>query len=124
MTAAAEAKAAKSCKALAMSGGGSKGSFEAGALWGLIKNDNDTGKYAYDVVTGVSAGAINTGAISLFAPGDEVNMVTFLSDTWASINNADVYKQWSPLGILTGLFSESGIFDDSPLVAFLKSIFE
>ena len=46
-----------------MSGGGSKGSYEAGALWGLYFTDvNATSdKYAYDVMTGVSAGALNTG---------------------------------------------------------------
>ena len=31
----------KSCKALAMSGGGAHGALEAGVLWGLIKNDED-----------------------------------------------------------------------------------
>jgi predicted acylesterase/phospholipase RssA len=65
----------KSCKALAMSGGGSKGSYEAGVLYGLVTNDPDKTNYAYDVVTGVSAGSINTVAVSLFAPGDETNMV-------------------------------------------------
>ena len=64
----------KSCKALALSGGGSKGSYEAGVLYGLVNNDPDKTKYAYDVVTGVSAGSINTVAVSLFAPGDETNM--------------------------------------------------
>ena len=112
------------CKALALSGGGSKGSYEAGVLYGLVMNDADKTKYAYDVVTGVSAGAINTGAISIFKPGDEVNMVQFLSDTWAGINDKNVYEQWSPFGIITGLFSESGIFNDQPLVDFLKSVFE
>lgn len=66
-----------------MSGGGSKGAFEAGVLYGLVMNDQNKTKYEYDVVTGVSAGSINTGAVSLFKPGDEVNMVQFLSDTWA-----------------------------------------
>lgn len=92
MTSATETKAAKSCKALALSGGGSKGAFEAGALYGLVMNDEDKTNYAYDVVTGVSAGAINTGAIAVFKPGDEVNLVQFLSDTWAGINDANVYK--------------------------------
>ena len=92
ITLAASAKAAKSCKALAMSGGGAKGAFEAGALYGLIMNDEDKSKYAYDVVTGVSAGAINTAAVSLFKPGDEVNMVQFMSDTWSGINDASVFK--------------------------------
>jgi len=51
-------------------------------------------------------------------------MVQFLSDTWAGINDKNVYEQWSPFGIITGLFSESGIFNDQPLVDFLKSVFE
>jgi len=58
-----------------MSGGGSKGSYEAGVLYGMIMNDPDKSKYAYDVVTGVSAGSINAFGMSLFQPGDEVNMV-------------------------------------------------
>lgn len=52
-----------------MSGGGAKGSYEAGALWGLIKNSEDKTKFEYDVVTGVSAGAINTACVSLFEKG-------------------------------------------------------
>ena len=65
----------KSCKAIAMSGGGSKGSYEAGVLYGLVNNDPDKSKFAYDVVTGVSAGSINSVGVSMFAPGDETNMV-------------------------------------------------
>jgi len=52
-----------------MSGGGSKGAYEAGVLYGLITTDTDKAKYEYDVVTGVSAGAINTGAVSVFGKG-------------------------------------------------------
>jgi len=69
-----KSNSSKSCRALAMSGGGSKGSYEAGVLYGLVNNDPDKSKYAYDVVTGVSAGSINSIAVSLFAPGDETNM--------------------------------------------------
>ncbi len=73
---------AKTCRALAMSGGGSKGSYEAGALWGMYFNAANGSDYAYDVSTGVSAGALNTGALALYAPGDEANMLEFLSMTW------------------------------------------
>jgi len=64
-----------------MSGGGAKGAYEAGALWGLYFNDDKApkDKYAYDVVTGVSAGAINTAASSVFAPDDVETFVSFLS---------------------------------------------
>ena len=37
--------AGKSCRALAMSGGGSKGAYEVGVLWGLLKNDPNPEKY-------------------------------------------------------------------------------
>ena len=86
----------KSCRALAMSGGGSKGSYEAGVLYGLVTNDPDKANYAYDVVTGVSAGSINSVGVSLFAPGDETNMVQFLSDTWANLKEKDVFTNWEP----------------------------
>jgi predicted acylesterase/phospholipase RssA len=38
--------------------------------------------FTWNVVTGVSAGAINTGAVVVFAPGDEVAMTEFLSLSW------------------------------------------
>ena len=71
LAAAVAAKEAKSCRALAMSGGGAYGAYEAGALWGLIQNSEDKSGFKYDVVTGVSAGSINALAVSLFSPGDE-----------------------------------------------------
>jgi len=40
--------AEKECRALVMSGGGSKGAWEVGVLWGLYyasKEHNDTAKY-------------------------------------------------------------------------------
>ena len=67
-----------------MSGGGSEGAYEAGGLWGLYYNtpEDMRDKFAYDVVTGVSAGSINTACVSLFAPGDEDNMLQYMSKTW------------------------------------------
>jgi predicted acylesterase/phospholipase RssA len=52
-----------------MSGGGAHGSFEAGALWGMYYSAKDKQSLAYDVVTGVSAGAINSLAVSFYPPG-------------------------------------------------------
>ena len=55
------------CRALAMSGGGSKGSFEAGVLYGMYHGLENVGEsFDYDVVTGVSAGAINTIGLSVY----------------------------------------------------------
>ena len=81
----------KKCRALALSGGGAFGSYEIGVMWGMYHNAEDKGEYAYDVMTGVSAGALNTLGISMFSPGDEENMLNFMSDYWAKIGGRDVY---------------------------------
>lgn len=61
------------CNALVLSGGANNGAWEAGVLWGLV-NYGDPADYPWQKVTGVSAGAINTGAIVMFPPGEEVAM--------------------------------------------------
>lgn len=104
-----------------MSGGAALGAYEAGALWGLIKNTqaDDLEKFGYDVVTGVSAGSINAMAVSLFEKGREMELVEWVSNAWSTLTTPKVYKDWSPLGIVTGLLSKSGVFDDSPLYTLL-----
>ena len=62
-------------------GGANNGAWEAGVLWGLVHYGNPS-DFTWNVVTGVSAGAINTGAVVVFAPGDEVAMTEFLSLSW------------------------------------------
>ena len=75
----------KSCKAIALSGGGSKGAWETGVVWGLyyagIEN-NDTSVVEYDVVSGISVGSINGGGMSFYEKGQEEEMVKFMSDVW------------------------------------------
>jgi predicted acylesterase/phospholipase RssA len=79
----------KSCEALAMSGGGSKGAYEIGGLWGLVKSSNSS--LQWDVVTGVSAGSLNTAIVTGFARGDETNMVEYASDLFANTQNSNAY---------------------------------
>lgn len=77
---------ARVCRALAMSGGGSNGAWEAGMLWGFSHYGNPEDFY-YDVVTGVSAGAINSAGMAGFAPEEIVQASEFLSETFTQINN-------------------------------------
>lgn len=57
--------------------------------------------------------------MSVFEPGDEENMVRVLSDTWARFTTDNLYTNWNPYGILTGLGFESGVLDTSPLTNFV-----
>ena len=59
------------CRGLALSPGGSHGAYEAGAFDSFVKT-LPAEEYAYDIVTGVSIGAINAGLISLFPKSDEL----------------------------------------------------
>ena len=58
----------KFCRTLSMSGGGTKGSFEAGALWQMARLLNGS-DMEYDVLSGISVGAINSAAFGLFPKG-------------------------------------------------------
>lgn len=48
----------------------------------LYANISEKAKFEYDVVTGVSAGSINLGAVALFQKGQEEEMVHVLSEHW------------------------------------------
>jgi NTE family protein len=56
------------CRALALRGGGSKGAYEVGVLKGMMKTMNPA-DYMYDVVVGVSVGAVNAALIGIYPPG-------------------------------------------------------
>ncbi len=74
------------CRALALSGGGNIGSYEAGVIYGL-NHFKDTTDFAWDVVSGVSAGAINSFAISLWPKEQGVQMSEWLVKLWGSLTN-------------------------------------
>lgn len=76
----------------------------------------------YDVVSGVSAGAINALAISTFPKGSEPDMVKYMLNMWSKLHSEFVYKSWDYFGIFRGLFYEKGIYDSSPLAKMLEEI--
>ena len=72
----------KKCRALVLSGGSNRGAWEAGVIWGLSHYSADPSEFAWDTVSGISAGAINTGGIATWATGTEVDMTEWLSGVW------------------------------------------
>lgn len=107
----------KKCRALAMSGGGDKGSYEAAVFIELV-NLMEEEAY-YDVMTGVSAGSMNACGLGVFAPEEADDASVFVFSLWNSLSSGDVYKFW-PGGLLEGIFKKSGILDSQPLVDFVN----
>lgn len=106
-----------------MSGGGTKGAFEAGVLYGMYHTETDKTKFQYDVITGVSAGALNLGALSLFEKGQEEMVVDLLSEVWQTITSDNLYSEWRPAGIISGVLHHTGVFNTAPLYDFLTNFF-
>jgi predicted patatin/cPLA2 family phospholipase len=110
----------KKCRVLALQGGGDKGSYQAGAMQGLFSKLSPE-EVAYDVVTGISVGALNAASLALFQPGDEQSALKFILGTWRGIKSwHDVYKRW-PLSVLSGFIDKSSFYNTSPLKKLLSS---
>ena len=108
-------------RALALSGGGALGAYEGAVFMGLV-NNLPLEDVTYDVVVGVSAGALNTLGLSGFEPEDAENAAEFLFALWNSIPQYKAFQMW-PGGILEGLFFKSGIFDISPGIEWVTDQF-
>jgi NTE family protein len=103
-------------KALVLSGGGSKGSWQVGALIHLL-GDLET---RYDIICGVSVGAINCGFLAQFKHGEEKKSIGKLQDLWLHLTNEKIYKRWWPFGRLHALLRPS-FFDSQPLIDLLTT---
>lgn len=100
-------------RGLVLSGGGAKGAYQAGAIYGLTGMGR-----TYDVITGISVGAINGAFLAQYRRGQEFEGAKVLREMWGKIKNKDVYRKgllW-PLNVL---FKES-VYDTSPLRKLLE----
>ena len=118
--AAVQGHSADHCTALVLSGGGSNGAWEVGAFWGFLNYGNPD-DYKYDVVSGISAGSINTLALSVWEIGKEKEAAQWVSDLWKNLKTSDVWKNWT-LSIAEGLTIKGGMLDNSPLLAYMENL--
>ena len=111
------------CHALVLSGGGTNGAWEAGVIWGLTHYGQPS-DFFWDVVTGVSAGSVNTIGQVGFEPSDTVAATEYLSNTWASMLNKQVYREWGDhhgiLGLVPSCLENVSCFDDKYMLEFLQ----
>ena len=102
-------------RALVLSGGGSKGSYQAGALQYILGKK----RVIYDALCGVSVGAINVAFLSMWKPGQEVESAQKLADLWLQMDSSKIYKRWWPFGRWHAIWKKS-FYDSSPLHSLLK----
>ncbi len=95
--------------ALVLSGGGSKGAWQAGALQRLAEAG-----LRPDLCCGVSVGALGAAFLAMYAPGDEVAATRDLVALWKSLDTRRVRRHHFPFGFLHGLWRPS-LYDSGPL---------
>jgi len=88
---------------LALSGGGEDGSFAAGIITGWTLHGS---RPEFDVITGVSAGALASPFVFLGPMYDET-----LFEIYSNLGNEDIYRTQ----IFSGLFGGTAILDTRPL---------
>lgn len=102
-------------RVLVLSGGGSKGSFQAGVVKSLV----DKG-HRWDAIAGVSVGSINGSFLAQFPKERQVEAADTLVKFWRDMKgNGDVYKRWFPFGRLHSLWT-GGLYNTAPLLDKLK----
>jgi len=100
-----------------LEGGGDKGSYQAGAIRGLYEAlGKDEARY--DVLSGVSAGAVNAVAYSYHNVGQEDKATKFLVDFWAGLRADKCYRNWK-YSFVEGLFWRKGIVNDTVFLDYL-----
>lgn len=98
-------------RALVLSGGGCRGAFQVGVL----KRWMGEQKIDYDIMCGVSVGALNIAGLSQFPKGSPEKSIEFVENLWENkINTESIYTRWKPFGRLHAL-KNSSIYDSSPL---------
>lgn len=94
--------------ALVLSGGGSKGAFQLGALEVLAEAG-----ITYDCVAGVSVGALNGTMVAC-------DRLERLGTLWRTIERRDVYRGTWPWVLFKVLAGRKGLYDNTPLLELIR----
>lgn len=94
-------------------------------VWGLLHYSDDPDLYRWDVFTGVSAGSINAGMMSVWPKGKEVEMSENVSWMCTQTTPADTMAPWPGMlpGPVEGLLYHKGLYDESPMTDYLNDYF-
>jgi NTE family protein len=96
-------------RALVLSGGGSRGAYQAGVILRLAELG-----HTWCEMAGVSVGALNAGLMAQYGPHEQIAGANHLIKMWTTISgNKSVYREWW-CGKLGGLIY-GGVYNTAPL---------
>jgi len=103
--------------ALVLSGGGSRGAYQAGVLRALSESKFIDGTNAFNFIHGISVGSINACALAQFDKSDIGLAIKYLSEKWVYgiKSNRDIWKYKFPQ------INSPSIADASNLHAFIET---
>lgn len=103
-------------RALVLSGGADKGAYQVGALKKWMFEDGTD----YDIITGISVGAINSAYLCQTPIGQPKEAWSALNALWNQVSDAKVKKSWLPLFVIEALWKQS-VYNSAPLQQWIKS---
>ena len=75
---------------------------------------------AYDIVTGISVGAINGAGFANFKQGDEVAAADFILALWRGLSRDEILRDWNWGGVVRGILFETSLWDSTPLENYIR----
>jgi NTE family protein len=102
-------------KGLVLSGGGAKGAFQLGVLQKWMLEDNRD----YDILCGVSVGALNVSVLGQTPFGRPEAAFTQLLSMWDRVQNRAIWKHWFLPYV--GVLWNRSVFNSSPLQDWVRN---
>lgn len=82
-------------RALCLSGGGSKGAYQIGAIQALLEAG-----HTWNSVYGISVGALNASWLAMSPPEKQAENYQGLRAIWDNVKSSkDIYEAWAPYGL-------------------------
>lgn len=107
------------CRILVLRGGGVHGAYEVGAIKAFVET-LDPIERAYDYISGVSVGALNTAIMAKYGIGDEAAGVEELLNVYRNHLISDYLEAW-PL-VLVRALTRNSIMDVSKAFEFFDKV--
>jgi NTE family protein len=99
-------------RALCLSGGAVKGAYQLGVLKRWMGEQGCD----YEIMTGVSVGALNIAALAQVPYGRPKEAIDWVIDFWEkNVDTQNIYKRWFPFGRLHALWEKS-VYNSQPLI--------